>query len=190
MNTKLYVQLSNMLYSIAVAAVIMVVVTVSMHDPNALLASIVGYSTMFASVFFLAVLCWMYFRNESIVSRMWSYLPFLLTLLPLLFIVVLISMSFSTIAEGNVAPSYTSLLVSATVFVVVQMGMLFRGVVNARSRELLPSGSGAGTGTATASGSTALLTPMTISLVNLFGTISLFLVASLSVVLRYYGTQG
>lgn len=187
MNTVLYVQLSNLLYAVAVASVIMVIVTMSMQDANALLASLVGYSSMFASVFFLAVLSWMYFRNESMMSRFWTYLPFLMTLLPLFFIVLLMSLSFSTIASGNVAPSYTSLLVSATLFLVVQMGILFRGVVKARSRELLPSST-----TASSSGSTtnAVLTPMTTSVVNLLGTISLFLVASLSVVLRYYNTQG
>lgn len=193
MNTKLYVQLCNILFAFAVASVIMVVITMTMHDSNALLASLTGYSTMFACLLLLATLNWIYrVRCDSMMtwSRIWSYMPFLLTMLPLLIIVVMQSVSFTTISSGNVAPSYTSLLVSATVFIVVQMGVLFRGAVMAQSSALLPSAGNPGSGTGNASASTALLSPMMSSIVNLLGVISLFLVASMGIVLQFYQTQG
>lgn len=184
MEPALYVQMTNVVYAVMVAAFILIFITIGMTSENAVSALIGGYSGLLAALAFVVVLNWFYTQNASLASRFWNSLPFLLTMAALCLMVVYLSLYFGEITAGHVAASYQSLSIAVTVFLAAQIALLFRSSVWSQSQ--LPGGEGGGGGGAPRK----IITNQTASLVNLLGTICMFLVVSLGVTLKYYTTQG
>ena len=179
MDPALYVQMTNVVYAVMVAAFIVIFITIGMTSENAVSALIGGYSGLLAALAFVVILNWFYTQQASLMSRFWSSLPFLLTMAALCLMVVYLSLYFGEITAGHVAASYKSLSIAVTVFLAAQVAMLFRSSVWTQTQ--LGGEGGA---------PRKIITGPTASLVNLLGTICMFLVLSLGITLKYYTTQG
>ena len=172
--------MTNVVYAVMVAAFILIFITIGMTSENAVSALIGGYSGLLAALAFVVVLNWFYTQNASLASRFWNSLPFLLTMAALCLMVVYLSLYFGEITAGHVAASYQSLSIAVTVFLAAQIAMLFRSSVWSQSQP----------GEGSVGAPRKIITNQTASLVNLLGTICMFLVVSLGVTLKYYTTQG
>ena len=171
-DRELYVNLTNIAYSVVIAGFIIVVITTGMTNENSLTALISGYSGLLAALLFLVILNWINMDNVGLLQRIISLFPFLIIMFIILLLVTYLSLFFDRIVSNKVSSYYYSFSMVSTIFLAAQIMLLFSELISKHFE------------------STKQIGGKMLSLLMLLGVINGILVITLGIILKFYSTQG
>ena len=164
-----YKKILSVPLSIIIASFILVILTSGVTNSNAVSALIGGYMGLFIGFLIVLVVTAM---NVPI-SNWFNLAPFLLVLIIVAILISYLFSYFNRISNGEVSDYYTAYSTLSTIFLVIQMIMIFSALYKVSddfTKSLFPG--------------------KTFPLVILFGVIDMLIVVTLGVILKFYSTQG
>ena len=161
-------KIMNVPITIVIASFIIIIITTSMTDSNALKALIGGYSGYMLGMLFILIL--------NLIFKKTTYLdmfPVIFTLVITSLLIFYLSTYFDKISSGEISSYYYNFSILSTVFLFTQTIIIFNSL---KSNENMTS--------------SRLFNDTTFSLLGLFGVINFLLVITLGIILHFYSTQG
>jgi len=161
-------KIMNVPITIVIASFIIIIITTSMTDSNALKALIGGYSGYMLGMLFILIL--------NLIFKKTTYLdmfPVIFTLVITSLLIFYLSTYFDKISSGEISSYYYNFSILSTVFLFTQTIIIFNAL---KSNENMTS--------------SRLFNDTTFSLLGLFGVINFLLVITLGIILHFYSTQG
>ena len=161
-------KIMNVPITIVIASFIIIIITTSMTDSNALKALIGGYSGYMLGMLFILIL--------NLIFKKTTYLdmfPVIFTLVITSLLIFYLSTYFDKISSGKISSYYYNFSILSTVFLFTQTIIIFNAL---KSNENMTS--------------SRLFNDTTFSLLGLFGVINFLLVITLGIILHFYSTQG
>jgi hypothetical protein len=155
--------------SIITASFILVIMTSGITNSNGVSALIGGYMGLFVGILIVLVITAM---NVPI-GNWFSLAPFLLVLIIIAILISYLFTFFNRIADGEVSNYYTAYSTLTTIFLVIQLIMIFSALFKVSddfTKSIFPG--------------------KTFPLIILFGVIDMLMVVTLGVILKFYSTQG
>lgn len=172
LDPELTKNLTNISYSLLVAGFIIVIVTTGLTNQNSLTALISGYSVLLVSLLFLLWLNWLNMDTVPIFIIIKNMFPFLTIITLIILLITFLSVYFDRIASNHVSSYYYTFSNLSTIFLAVQIFLLFRELTN-KQFELTKS-----------------INPRVFSTLMLLTTINAIIIGTLGIVLKFYITQG
>jgi hypothetical protein len=155
--------------SITIASFILIIITSGVTNSNAVSALIGGYMGLFIGILIVLVV-----TAINVPMNNWYYLaPFILVLIIIFTLLSYIYSYYNRIANGEVSEYYIAYSNLSTIFLAIQLIMLFKGLYSITddfTKTLFPGKS--------------------YSLLILFGVVDMLIVITLGVILKFYSTQG
>lgn len=165
-NKEQYDKIVNVPFAVIFASAIIILVTTSVNNENALRGLIGGYMGLGLGILFLIIL--------NMPPNNWIDLfPFVMLLGIITLMMIYLYIYFDRISKGEVSSYYSSFSILSTIFLGVQFIMLASAMSN-KSAEI----------------NGKLLSDRTFSLFALFGVINYLIVLTIGIVLHFYSTQG
>lgn len=162
-----YKKLINIPISVIIASFIIIIVTTSMTDKNALNALIGGYSGLLIGMLFLLILNWP-------PNKWLDISPFIIVLsIVSLFIYYLTTYS-EKIVQGHVSTYYISFSTLSTIFLALQVITIISSLVSNSTQQIQQT----------------LFSPKIFALLGLIGVINILMVLTIGIILNFYSTQG
>ena len=161
-------KIMNVPITIVIASFIIIIITTSMTDSNALKALIGCYSGYMLGMLFILIL--------NLIFKKTTYLdmfPVIFTLVITSLLIFYLSTYFDKISSGEISSYYYNFSILSTVFLFTQTIIIFNSL---KSNENMTS--------------SRLFNDTTFSLLGLFGVINFLLVITLGIILHFYSTQG
>lgn len=161
-------KIMNVPITIVIASFIIIIITTSMTDSNALKALIGGYSGYMLGMLFILIL--------NLIFKKTTYLdmfPVIFTLVITSLLIFYLSTYFDKISSGEISSYYYNFSILSTVFLFTQTIIIFNAL---KSNENMTS--------------SRLFNDTTFSLLGLFGVINFLLVITLGIIIHFYSTQG
>jgi hypothetical protein len=162
-----YYRVMNIPLSVIIASFITIIITTGITNTNGLNALIGGYIGLLLGILFILIIN---YQNQS-----------LLDLFPFISIIMIIGLLlhyfrtyYHLISSGEVSSYYSSFSTLSTIFLVVQIMLLFKEMYNASTREM----------------NGPILTNSSFALLGLLAVINGLIVITLGIVLHFYSTQG
>ena len=158
--------LLNIPFAVIIASFIIILTTTTMTDTNGLSALLGGYSGVTLGTLFTILI---------IVSNRFTLdvVPLLLVLVIAVLMIAYLSIYFDNISKGQVSGYYSTFSILSTVFMVVQILIIFRAIY---SQQQFISG--------------GIFTPTTFAFLILVAIINILIVLTLGITLKFYATQG
>ena len=172
LDPELYKNLSNISYALLVAGFIIVIVTTGMTNQNSLAALISGYATLLVSLLFILWLNWINMENIPLFTIIKNMFPFLTIMILIILLITFLSLYFDRIASNHVSNYYYTFSNMSTVFLIIQLVMLFREL-STKTFEVTKS-----------------INPKIFSILMLLTTINAIIIGTLGIILKFYMTQG
>jgi hypothetical protein len=163
----------NVPFTIVIASFIIIVITTSMTDSNALSALIGGYSGYLLGMLFVVILSQMFMKTGYL-----EMFPMLVTIIITGFLLFYLGTYFDRIASGEISSYYYNFSILSTIFLLVQTAIIFTSLfsnLNSNSNN---------------SGNIKIFSDTTFSVLGLLGVINFLLVLTIGIILNYYSTQG
>jgi hypothetical protein len=161
-----YKKLINIPIAVIIASFIIIIVTTSMTDKNAIGALIGGYSGLLLGMLFLLVLNWP--------PKKWLDIsPFIVVLAIVSLIIYYLSTYSEKIVQGNVSSYYISFSILSTIFLSMQIITIVSSLLS-NSTQI----------------QTTLFSPKIFALLGLIGVINMLIVLTIGIILNFYSTQG
>lgn len=161
-----YKKLINIPIAVIIASFIIIIVTTSMTDKNAIGALIGGYSGLLLGMLFLLVLNWP--------PKKWLDIsPFIVVLAIVSLIIYYLSTYSEKIVQGHVSSYYISFSILSTIFLSLQIITIVTSLLN-NSTQI----------------QTTLFSSKTFALLGLIGVINMLIVLTIGIILNFYSTQG
>lgn len=164
-----YKKILSVPLSIIIASFILVILTSGVSNTNAVSALIGGYMGLFIGFLIVLVVTAM-----NVPMSNWFYLaPFILVLIIVAILISYLFSYYNRISNGEVSDYYTAYSTLSTIFLVIQMIMIFSALYKISddfTKTLFPG--------------------KMFPLVILFGVIDMLIVVTLGVILKFYSTQG
>lgn len=157
--------------ALLVASTVVIVVTTTMTDSNGLSALIGGYSGVVVGLLLTVVIVTTFSPNTHYIEL----LPLMVLMCVTGLMLYLVSSNFKEISEGHVSPSYVSFSMLSTLFMGLQMGIIFKSMYDHYKN---------------ASSNGMLFNQVTFALLGMFGVMHGMVALTVGVILKYYGTQG
>ena len=168
-SSEEYKKVLSVPLSIIIASFILVILTSGVTNSNGLSALIGGYMGLFIGILIVLVVTAM-----NVPMSNWFYLaPLIIVLIIIIIIVYYLWTYFNRIANGEVSDYYGMYSTLSTIFLVVQLIMIFSALYKVSddfTKTLFPGKS--------------------FSLLLLFGVIDVLIVITLCIILKFYSTQG
>jgi hypothetical protein len=168
----LYTILMNMSYAIIIAGFIIILITTGTTNQNGLSALIGGYSAVLVSLVFFGTINWIYMNNDAMYPIFKLLAIFLNICGIIILLIVYLSIYFEKIISEHVSNYYYSFSNLSTIFLSVQIAMLFSIFFNKKEGDM---------------GRTL---DKTLSIILLLGLVNVIIVTTIGIVLKYYSTQG
>lgn len=172
LDPELTKNLTNISYSLLVAGFIIVIVTTGLTNQNSLTALISGYSVLLVSLLFLLWLNWLNMETIPLFTIIKNMFPFITIITLIVLLITFLSVYFDRIASNHVSSYYYTFSNLSTIFLAVQIFLLFRELTN-KQFELTKS-----------------INPRVFSTLMLLTTINAIIIGTLGIVLKFYITQG
>ena len=166
-NKEEYTQIINIPFAVIIASFIVIVITTGMTDENGLKGLLGGYFGLLLGILFVIIL------NYPPASWL-DLFPFVMLMMIIALMIFYLYTYFETISKGEVSSYYNSFSTLSTIFLAIQVIMLFSEMFSGNSREITGK----------------LLSDRTFSLLGLFGVINFLIVITIGIVLHFYSTQG
>lgn len=166
----LYNNLINISYSIIIAGFIIIFMTTGSTNINAVTALISGYSAILVAFLFFGILTWINMNSFSMILTG----VFIAICSIILMSIIFLSKYFDRIVTNKVSEYYYSFSNLSTLFLAVQLGMIFFTFFNKKEGENLVNST----------------TSRTFSFILLLSLINIIIITILGIVLNYYYTQG
>jgi hypothetical protein len=168
----LYINLMNMTYAIIIAGFIIILITTGSTNQNSLSALIGGYSTVLVALLFFGTIIWIN-MNSEVMYPMFKLLAIFLNICGIIILlIVYLSIYFERIISDKVSNYYYSFSNLSTIFLAVQIMMLFSIFFNKKEGDMGRS------------------LDKTFSIILLLGLVNIIIVTTIGIVLKYYSTQG
>lgn len=161
-----YYKLMNIPLSVIIASFIIIIITSGITDTNGLNALICGYIGLLLGIFFILI--------NSPIQNLLDLFPFIAIMIIVILLLYYFRTYYHIISSGQVSSYYGSFSTLSTVFLAVQIIILFKELYRAQTKDI--SGS--------------LLTNSSIALLGLLAIINSLIVITLGTILHFYSTQG
>ena len=161
-----YYRLMNIPLSVIIASFIIIIITSGITDTNGLNALICGYIGLLLGIFFILI--------NSPIQNLLDLFPFIAIMIIVILLLYYFRTYYHIISSGQVSSYYGSFSTLSTVFLAVQIIILFKELYRAQTKDI--SGS--------------LLTNSSIALLGLLAIINSLIVITLGTILHFYSTQG
>jgi F0F1-type ATP synthase assembly protein I len=163
LDQETYKKLLNIPFSVIIASFIIIVITTNTTDSNGLSALLGGYSGLLVSLLFIMILnwppkCWM------------DMFPFLMVMTVVSLLIYYLSVYFKQITSNQVVGYYYSFSVLSTIFLAIQISIIFNALFNNVTDKLFND--------------------TTFALLGLLSTMNIIVVLTIGIVLHFYSTQG
>ena len=168
----LYINLMNMTYAIIIAGFIIILTTTGTTNQNGLSALIGGYTTVLVALIFFGTINWININSDTMYPIFKLLAIFLNICGIIMLIIVYLSIYFEKIISNKVSNYYYSFSNLSTIFLAVQIIMLFSIFFNKKD------------------GDTSRSTDKIFSIILLLGLVNIIIVTTIGIVLKYYSTQG
>ena len=161
-----YYRLMNIPLSVIIASFIIIIITSGITDTNGLNALICGYIGLLLGIFFILI--------NSPIQNLLDLFPFVSIMIIVILLLYYFRTYYHIISSGQVSSYYGSFSTLSTVFLAVQIIILFKELYRSQTKDI--SGS--------------LLTNSSIALLGLLAIINSLIVITLGTILHFYSTQG
>ena len=161
-----YYRLMNIPLSVISASFIILIITSGITDTNGLNALICGYIGLLLGIFFILI--------NSPIQNLLDLFPFVSIMIIVILLLYYFRTYYHIISSGQVSSYYSSFSTLSTVFLAVQIIILFKELYRSQTKDI--SGS--------------LLTNSSIALLGLLAIINSLIVITLGTILHFYSTQG
>jgi hypothetical protein len=161
-----YYRLMNIPLSVIIASFIIIIITSGITDTNGLNALICGYIGLLLGIFFILI--------NSPIQNLLDLFPFVSIMIIVILLLYYFRTYYHIISSGQVSSYYSSFSTLSTVFLAVQIIILFKELYRSQTKDI--SGS--------------LLTNSSIALLGLLAIINSLIVITLGTILHFYSTQG
>jgi len=161
-----YYKLMNIPLSVIITSFIIIIITSGITDTNGLNALICGYIGLLLGIFFILI--------NSPIQNLLDLFPFIAIMIIVILLLYYFRTYYHIISSGQVSSYYGSFSTLSTVFLAVQIIILFKELYRAQTKDI--SGS--------------LLTNSSIALLGLLAIINSLIVITLGTILHFYSTQG
>ena len=161
-----YYRLMNIPLSVIIASFIIIIITSGITDTNGLNALICGYIGLLLGIFFILI--------NSPIQNLLDLFPFIAIMIIVILLLYYFRTYYHIISSGQVSSYYSSFSTLSTVFLAVQIIILFKELYRSQTKDI--SGS--------------LLTNSSIALLGLLAIINSLIVITLGTILHFYSTQG
>jgi hypothetical protein len=157
--------------TIIIASTIVIFLTINSTGENGIISLMFGYSGLLAGIVFFLVITFV-----SLESIKFSYiidlLPFILILTVIIITIVFTNNSWQRISDGHVAPEYYTYSYISLFLIIVQLWFLVSAIRNIGQNPL------------------QIFSQPTYSLLCLLWTFNIIVVIIISILLKFYGTNG
>lgn len=160
----------NVPFTIVIASFIIIVITTSMTDSNALSALIGGYSGYLLGMLFVVILSQMFMKTGYL-----EMFPMLVTIIITGFLLFYLGTYFERISSGEISSYYYNFSILSTIFLLVQTAIIFTSLFSNLNNN---------------NGNIKIFSDTTFSVLGLLGVINFLLVLTIGIILNYYSTQG
>ena len=161
-----YNKIINVPITVIMASFVVIMLTTGVTDTNGLSALIGGYFGLLVGVLFIMLL--------NMPPPSWIDLfPFLTLMIIISIIIYYLFTYFDQIAEGNVSDYYKTFSTIATIFLAIQLGLIYSSMM-----KNMKDATG------------KLLSNTTFVTLNLIAVLNFLVVVTIGIILRFYSTQG
>jgi hypothetical protein len=151
---------------VIIASFIIIIITSGITDTNGLNALICGYIGLLLGIFFILI--------NSPIQNLLDLFPFVAIMIIVILLLYYFRTYYHIISSGQVSSYYSSFSTLSTVFLAVQIIILFKELYRAQTKDI----------------SGALLTNSSIAILGLLAIINSLIVITLGTILHFYSTQG
>jgi hypothetical protein len=162
-----YYRVMNIPLSVIIASFITIIITTGITNTNGLNALIGGYIGLLLGILFILIIN---YQNQSLIDLF----PFISIIMIIGLLLHYFRTYYHLISSGEVSSYYSSFSTLSTIFLVVQIMLLFKEMYNASTREM----------------NGPILTNSSFALLGLLAVINGLIVITLGIVLHFYSTQG
>ena len=163
-----YKKLINIPIAVIIASFVIIIITTSMTDKNAIGALIGGYSGLLLGMLFLLILNWP--------PKKWLDIsPFIVVLAIVSLIIYYLSSYSEKIIQGHVSSYYISFSMLSTIFLAMQVITIVSSLISNSTQQIQTAN---------------LFSPKIFALLGLIGVINMLMVLTIGIILNFYSTQG
>jgi hypothetical protein len=162
-----YYKVMNIPLSVIIASFITIIITTGITNTNGLNALIGGYIGLLLGIFFILIIN---YQNQSLLDLF----PFISIIMIIGLILHYFRTYYHLISSGEVSSYYSSFSTLSTIFLAVQIMLLFKEMYNAYTRDM----------------NGPIFTNSSFALLGLLAVINGLIVITLGIVLHFYSTQG
>lgn len=172
MDESAYTRIHNSLIAATVGAFVLIAATMGKTDNTSVRGFQIGYIVLFCIMLFKAIVSCSRIHidknDDSKISKIIQIIyPFFPILTIIFFIMILLNNNYDKITEGNISDYYTSFINLASILIFIQVILIFK--------ELTPTN--------------LYLSKKMTAMLRLLGTLTLFSVITVHIVLKYYITD-
>ena len=175
MESNLFNNLINVSYAFLFSGILIVFITIGIHNQNALIGTITGYCAAISGILLLGGLTYYTISSNKIwpgwQKMLYSLSPFIILLIILSLSMSYASIYFDRIANNKVTKYYSSFSYMSLIFVCFQVYFFVNAINQREFRER------------------ASLNAATVSILNLFGVINMIILITLGITLKFYSTD-
>ena len=170
MEEGLYKKLETISYSLAVAAILIILFTSGSTSGSVVTSLQYSYIVLSCSMLFLFGLMWAKIGNVTFMSKLITLLPILMLIITSLAVAVILFMYLDRITKG-VSDYYSLFINTSTMITIVQLMIMYRAV---NGNDFMMNN---------------IINGKTFSLMMLLATINIITIVTLGVVLKNYTTD-
>lgn len=171
-NFEIFKKMSNVIYAIVIACTLIIMITISINNKNALIGLIMSYGGILASILLLLAWVFKYTLNSSYYSKILLLTPFILLIIIVSLILAYLSIYFNRITSNKISNYYYIFSNLSALFLIAQIFIILSSITNIDFAATKTFGS------------------KTFTLLMLLASLNTIWVVSLGIILKYYSTDG
>jgi len=171
-NFEIFKNMTNIVYAIVIACTLVIIITSSINNKNALIGLITSYGAILASLLLLLGWIFKYTLSSSYYSKLLLLTPFILLIIIISLILAYLSVYFNRITSNKISKYYYLFSNLSGLFLIIQMFIILSSVTNIDFA------------------ATKTFSSKTFTLLMFIATLNTIWVISLGVILKYYSTDG